>query len=108
MELFEAIKQRRSVRSFSSKPIQDTLLEKVIEAGRWAPSAGNCQARDFIIVQDPEVKRMLCEAALKQSFIEEAPVNIIVCANEKRSEHRYGRRGRDFYCLLDAAASVQN
>jgi nitroreductase len=108
LELFDAIKQRRSIRSYKSKLIHNTLIQKIIEAGRWAPSAGNCQARDFIIVNDPEVKRGLCKAALNQHFIEEAPVNIVVCANEKRSAQRYGHRGRAFYCFLDAAASVQN
>lgn len=108
MELFEAILERRSVRAFKPTPIPDELLDKVLEAARWAPSAGNCQARDFIVVQDVEVKRKLCEAALGQTFIEDAPVNIVVCANEMRSARRYGGRGRDFYCLLDAAASIQN
>lgn len=108
MELFEAIMERRSVRAFKPTPIPDELLDKILEAARWAPSAGNCQARDFIIVQDLEVKRKLCEAALGQGFIEDAPLNVVVCANERRSARRYGSRGRGFYCLLDAAASVQN
>ena len=72
------------------------------------PSAGNCQARDFIVIQDLEVKRKLCEAALDQIFIEEAPLNIVVCANEVRSARKYGERGKYFYCILDAVASVQN
>ena len=108
MELFEAIMGRRSVRAFKPASVPDELLDKVLEAARWAPSAGNCQARDFIIVQDLEVKRRLCEAAYGQGFIEDAPLNIVVCANEKRSARRYGSRGGDFYCLMDAAASVQN
>lgn len=108
MELFKAIIGRQSVRAFKSTPISDKLLNKILEAARWAPSAGNCQARDFIIVQDIEVKKKLCKAALGQSFIEEAPLSIVVCANEIRSAKRYGRRGKEFYCLLDAAAAVQN
>ncbi|MFQ5711146.1 MAG: nitroreductase family protein [Candidatus Geothermarchaeales archaeon] len=108
MDVFEAIRERRSIRSFKPDTIPDETLNKILEAAQWAPSAGNCQARDFIVVKDPEVKRRLCRAALDQWFIEEAPVDIVVCANEDRSASRYGNRGRRLYCLLDAAAAVQN
>jgi len=108
MDLFEAIRNRRSVRAFKPDPVSEELLNKILEAAQWAPSAGNCQARDFIIVKDPEMKKELCAAALHQYFIEEAPVNIVVCANEERSARRYENRGRRLYCLLDAAAAVQN
>jgi SagB-type dehydrogenase family enzyme len=54
------------------------------------------------------VKKALSEAALDQRFIEVAPITIVVCANERRSAQRYGRRGRELYCLLDAAAATQN
>jgi len=108
MDLFEAIRNRRSVRAFKPDPVSDELLTKILDAARWAPSAGNCQPSDFIIVKDPEVKRELCVAALYQEFIEEAPVNLVVCANEERSAGTYGNRGRKMYCLLDAAAAIQN
>lgn len=106
--MFEAIKDRRSVRAFKSKPVSEEFLVRILEAAQWAPSAGNCQARDFIIVNDFNVKRRLCDAALGQSFIEEAPIDLVVCANEERSSRRYGDRGRELYCLLDAASAVQN
>ena len=108
MDVFEAIINRRSVRAFKQDPIPEELLNKVLEAARWAPSAGNLQARDYIIVRDPEIKRKLCEAALSQRFIEEAPLDLVVCANEERSAWKYGARGKELYCLLDAAAAVQN
>lgn len=108
MDVFEAIINRRSIRAFKSDPVPEESLDKILEAARWTPSAGNCQARDFVIVRDSEVKRELCEAALGQSFIEEAPIDIVVCANEERSARRYGDRGRELYCLLDAASAVQN
>jgi len=108
MDVLEAIKGRRSIRAYKPDPIPEELLNKILEAAQWAPSAGNRQARDFIIVKAPEMKRRLCRAALGQCFIEEAPVDVVVCANEERSASRYGERGRRLYCLLDAAASVQN
>ncbi|MEM2340672.1 MAG: nitroreductase family protein [Candidatus Bathyarchaeia archaeon] len=108
MDLFEAMRGRRSIRAFRPDPIPDSALEKILEAAQWAPSAGNRQARDFIIVRDPGVKARLADAALGQGFIEEAPVDIVVCANRERSAGRYGDRGRNFYCLMDAAAAVEN
>jgi len=96
------------VRAFRPDPIPDSALEKALEAAHWAPSAGNQQARDFIVVKDPEVKARLAEAALGQRFVEEAPVDVVVCANRERSAGRYGDRGRNFYCFMDAAAAVEN
>ncbi len=108
MDVLETIRSRRSIRSFEAKPIPDTLLSEILEAAQWAPSAGNCQARDFIVVRNEETKRKLSEAALGQEFIEEVGVDIVVCANMERSARRYGERGRRLYSTLDAAASVQN
>jgi len=108
MDLFEAIKGRRSIRAYRPDRIPDDVLEKVLDAARWAPSAGNCQPWDLIVVNDSKVKKNLCDAALGQDFIEEAPVVVVICANESRSAQVYGERGRRFYCLLDVAAAVQN
>lgn len=108
MDLFEAILERRSVRAFTPESVPDEVVDTILDAAQWAPSAGNCQARDYIVVEDPRVKKALSEAALDQRFIEAAPITIVVCANERRSAHRYGRRGRELYCLLDAAAATQN
>lgn len=108
MELFEAIKNRRSVRAYKHDPIPEETLNKILDAARFAPSAGNRQSWEFIVIRDPVIKRYLRNAALGQAMIEEAPVTIVVCANEARSASIYGDRGRKFYCLLDAAAAIQN
>lgn len=108
MEVLEAIKSRRSVRSFKPDPIPEEDLQTILEAGRWAPSAGNCQPFEFVVVKDPEVKRKLVRAALGQSFVGEAPVVLVVCANVARTSRYYGRRGEELYCIQDTAAAVQN
>ena len=108
MEVWEAIKGRRSIRLFKSQDVPAESVEKLIDAARWAPSAGNIQPWDFIIVRKPEIKRELAEAALGQTFIEEAPVVIVVCANENRSSQGYGVRGKTLYCIQDTAAAIQN
>lgn len=108
MDLFEAIKNRRSVRAFTQEDVSEEEVEKLIDAARWAPSAGNIQPWEFIVVRKPEIKRRLSVAALHQNFIEEAPVVIVVCANQIRSGRGYGARGVHLYSLQDTAAATQN
>lgn len=108
MDVFEAIKGRRSIRAFQNRDVPPETVDRLIDAARWAPSAGNIQPWEFIIVRKPETKRRLAEAALEQTFIEEAPVVIVVCADENRSSQGYGIRGKTLYCLQDTAAAIQN
>jgi nitroreductase len=108
MDVLEAIKGRRSIRAFKKNDAPNEMVEKLIDAARWAPSAGNIQLWEFIVVRHPETKRRLVKAALGQTFIEEAPVVIVVCANENRSSQGYGTRGKTLYCLQDTAAAIQN
>lgn len=108
MDVFEAIKNRRSTRAFTSETVSDEEVEKLIDAARWAPSAGNTQPWEFVIIRDPEIKKGIAQAALNQTFIEEAPVVTVVCANSSRSSRGYGSRGTNLYCLQDTAAATQN
>jgi len=108
MDVLEAIKGRRSIRAFRNQDVPAEIVEKLIDAAQWAPSAGNIQPWEFIIVRKPEIKRRLVEAALGQTFIEEAPVVIVVCANEEHSSQGYGVRGKTLYCIQDTAAAIQN
>lgn len=108
MDVLEAIRERRSVRAYSSREVPDATVEMLLDCARWAPSAGNLQPWEFVVVRSPERKRGLVAAALGQSFIEEAPVVVVVCANPKRSAVRYGSRGASLYCLQDTAAAAQN
>jgi nitroreductase len=108
MELSEAIKGRRSIRAFKQRDVPEETVEKLIDAAKHAPSAGNIQPWEFVVVRKLEVKRKLAVAALNQAFVEEAPVIIAVCANENRSSSGYGFRGKTLYCIQDTAAATQN
>lgn len=79
MNVFEAIKKRRSVRGYLQKAIPDKVLASVLEAGRLAPSAKNRQEWRFIVVKDPQLREKLVEAANGQSFVGQAPVVIVAC-----------------------------
>jgi nitroreductase len=108
MDVVEAIKLRRSIRAFKDQDISEEIIGKLIEAAQWAPSAGNIQPWEFIIVRKPEIKKKLAESAYGQDLVEEAPVVIVVCADERRSAEGYGLRGKTLYCIQDTAAAIQN
>jgi len=55
MEVFKAIKERRSIRKFKKKLVPYELLTEALDAARWAPSAGNLQPHEFIIVEDDDI-----------------------------------------------------
>jgi nitroreductase/ferredoxin len=57
-----AVLQRRSVRNFTDEPVPDHLVRRVLEAGRFAPSAGNCQPWEFIVITDKEMIAKMDEA----------------------------------------------
>ncbi len=63
MDVLEAIRTRRSVRKWLGKPVPDELIEQILEAGRWAPSAGNFQPWCFIVIQNPETKERVQKVA---------------------------------------------
>ncbi len=107
MECIETIKGRRSVRRFKAQPVGKEMIEELLDAARMAPSAGNLQARDFIVISNKTTKQKLKEAALGQSFIEQAPIVIVAVANIERSSRVYKTRG-ELYAIQDATASVEN
>ncbi len=76
MEVFEAIKNRYSCRSYRAENIPEDKLKKILEAARLAPSAHNSQEWKFVVVKDEEIRNKLADAA-SQSFIAEAPVIIV-------------------------------
>ncbi len=108
MDLRDAILSRRSVRAFRSDPVAEDALEGLVDLANWAPSAGNLQSRDFILVRDAKLREGLARAALDQDFLAQAPVVLVVCANLDRVFSRYGRRGRELYAFQDAAAATEN
>ncbi len=102
------IKNRSSVRRFQPKTVPRDLLIQIIEAARWAPSAGNLQPWHFFVVTTADRRQCLAQAALNQDFIVAAPVCVVVCAQPERSAKHYRERGRTLYCLQDTAAATQN
>jgi nitroreductase len=80
MDVFDAIQSRYSVRKYADRKVEEDTLKRVLEAARLAPSASNRQEWRFIVVQDPDTKNKLSNAANNQSFVAQAPVVVACCA----------------------------
>ena len=106
MDFFETVKARHSVRAFQSRPVEDEKIHRIIEAVNLAPSAGDLQAYEIIVVKDSKRRNELARAALWQNFIAEAPLCLVFLAYPERSSRKYGHRGSQLYCLQDATIAV--
>ena len=110
-ELLEIMRSRRSVLRFKDDPVPEEDLEKILEAGRWAPSYANAQPWKFIVVREKEtrealgrvVERMLVfrpgRVAFSSAGLGEAPVAIVVAVDPARDPLHYLEAG---------AAAAQN
>jgi nitroreductase len=101
MDVFEAIKKRRSIRTYQEKAVPEELIMKIIEAGQWAPSACNRQDWKFIIIDNPEVKKKILRETTAY-FVNKVPVLILVLYCNRTDNIEY----KDH--LLSAAMAIQN
>jgi len=85
VEIIEALMTRRSIRRYKKDPVPPEMLEKILEAGRWAPSASNSQPWDFIVITEPELKRRVARAHMYGLFLIEAPLGIAVIVDPWQS-----------------------
>ncbi|EAX47069.1 nitroreductase [Thermosinus carboxydivorans Nor1] len=107
-DVFDCMRESRSVRSFKPDPIPEPTLTRILEAACWAPSAGNLQPWYFFAVKNSKAKQQLAQACFEQRYVAEAPVVVVILADPARSSERYGERGAQLYCLQDTAAAAQN
>jgi len=106
MELWEAIKGRRSVRSFLEKPVERALLERLLEAAIWAPSGGNAQTWQFVVVTEPERIRSI--KTVSPGLLGDPAAVIAVCQDLAAARERGGTLGETFLAPVDAAMATEN
>jgi nitroreductase len=93
MKVLDAIRTRRSVRSYAAKPIPAAVMEQMRQALRLAPSACNIQPWHFIFVADAALRRELARAANGQMWMAEAPVIVVGCGFPEQAYKRMGGYG---------------
>jgi len=96
MDAFEAIKSRRSVRSFKPDPVTKDALRKLVDAGRLAPTANNVQPWEFVVVTEPEMRARIAGATDYGGFIASAPACLAIFCKDTK------------YYLEDGSAAVEN
>jgi nitroreductase len=92
MEVYECIRTRRTIREFTSAPVPDEIVYKILQAGRWAPSSSNTQPWHFIVVRERATIAAIGKLATQGAFIGQAPLAIaIVMENARRPQLDAGR-----------------
>lgn len=118
MELLDAIKTRRSIRTLLDRPVEDEKLLALLEAIQAAPSWANMQCWRFVVVKDRATREKLGELSYVESFlaprgyktnpaqqgIAEAPVVIVACADPERSGTLWDQQ----YYMTDLGIAAQN
>jgi len=94
------MEKRKSIRRYKGEMIPEKELEKILEAGRLAPSARNGQNWKFVVVSDPETRREVASAANNQMFLAGAPVIICVCATEPGRKMSCGQYAHTVDCSI--------
>lgn len=92
MSLVDVILSRRSIRRFEQKEIPKDILDKILEAGRQAPSAANRQPWHFIVLTDNQIKGELSKWLFTR-HIKNSPVTIVGCANTGLLDRRWSTIG---------------
>ena len=108
MDILDIVKRRRHIHFFDPEPISDETIRTLLEAARWAPSAGNLQPWEIIVINSEEDKDRLVGVLRKKEYMRSAPVILIFCADLSRSSERYGERGTSLYAIQDTTAAIQN
>lgn len=101
MDALSAIMTRRSVRAYTKKPVTDEQIEILLRAGMAAPSAGNQQPWEFVVIRDAETLAKAKEINKFAAMAEKAPLAILTCVNEERVR-------LEGYGILDLSACTQN
>ena len=79
MDVFECIRTRRSVRKYLPKQVEWDKVGMILDAGRYAPSAGNLQNWQFLVVIDEDKRKQIAEVSARQFWMAQAPIQIIIC-----------------------------
>jgi nitroreductase len=117
MDVIEAIATRRSIRRFSDRPVDESMLESLLDSVRMSPSWANMQCWRFIVVRNAQLKAKISELTYVEAFmapkgykanpsktgVTEAPALIIACADPQQSGELWGQQ----YYMTDIGIAAQ-
>jgi nitroreductase len=124
MDVFEAIKNRRSIRHYKTDPVDDKTVQAVLEAAHWAPSWGNIQCWRFIVIRDPKIKSEVADTLSRikvdnewvenaaSKSIKQAPVLVALCAEKGQAgcspDGTPVTDKGDYWFMFDIALAMEN
>lgn len=115
--MMETMLKHRSIRNYSSNPVEKEKLDKILEAAIRASTTGNMQVYSVVVTQDTDIRKQLWEAHFKQDMVMQAPVHLTFCADFNRftrwCKQRKADPGYDNYlsfltAAIDAVIAAQN
>jgi len=98
MDILDVIRTRRSIRRYTGDPVSEEDINRILEAGRWAPSADNSQPWTFVVLRSQAVRKKLAAVLAWGGFLSQAALGIAVVIDETASTH----------AVEDGAAATQN
>ena len=101
MEAMEAILSRRSIRKYTTQPVPDEVIKELLEAAMSAPSAGNQQPWQFVVIRERSILDEIPKYHPYSAMLKEASVAILVCGDLKSEKHKG-------YWVQDYSAATQN
>jgi len=84
MDAIRALRERRSVRSFTDEAVDRQVIEDLVDCARLAPTARNVQPWEFVVVTDDEYRRRLADLTDHGKFIADAPVCIAIFSRDTK------------------------
>jgi len=107
MDIWTAIKNRRSIRNFTTDPLEEKeLRDLILKAGIWAPSGGNAQTWRFIVITDQKILNKL--KLVSPGLFGFPQAIIVVCQNLIYALEKGGKLGVKTLSLMDTAMAAQN
>lgn len=101
MDILTALRTRRSIRKFEDKPVSDEMIHEILDAAMMAPSAGNAQPWQFIVVNDREILNTIGDINPYAKMVPKAPLGILVCGDLSKEKY-------PGYWVQDCSAAMQN
>lgn len=101
MDALEAIRTRRSVRRYTGEAVSEETIDELLASAMAAPSAGNQQPWQFVVIRDPQLRERLPTAHPYAQMAAEAPAVVVVCGNLAQERHKG-------FWVQDCAAATEN
>ena len=113
VEIMDIIKERRSIRKYQDKEVEESPLNKILESVQWSPSWANTQCWEVIVVKDPDIKEPLQGTLIKNPATKamvQAPVVLVLCGKLKSSGYYNGQVTTKFgdWFMFDLGIATQN